>query len=234
VSAIAHLRRGAAGAAALWLAAAAPAGAGCSLALALALDVSSSVDAAEYRLQAEGVADALLEAEVQAAILAPGGEIHVAVFEWSGRRQHRLVADWTALTSPRAIADLAARVRGATRSASDFPTALGHAMGYAARLMARAPVCDRRVVDVSSDGKNNDGYAPRQAYRNFDMSDVGVNALVVGGVARPDLVDYFHAEVTRGPLAFVEIAQDYRDYARAMSRKLLREIRPPLAVGAMR
>jgi hypothetical protein len=228
-------RRGAAIALAALLAlSAAPAGAACSLALALALDVSSSVDEREYGLQAEGLATALEDAEVQEAILAQSGAVYAAVFEWSGRRQQALVADWTALDAPAAIAGLAARVRDTGRSHLEYPTALGHALGYAASLMKRAPACGRRVLDISGDGENNAGYGPEHAYNAFDFDGVTVNALVVGGAAQPELIRYFQTEVIRGPGAFTVTAYDYQDYARAMKRKLLREIRPPVAIGLVR
>jgi hypothetical protein len=206
----------------------------CRLALALALDVSSSVDAAEHRLQADGLAAALVDPEVMEAILAPGGPVAVAVYEWSGRRQQAVVAPWTVLNGPADILALAARVRGATRSHADFPTALGHALGFAARLFLSAPACDRRTIDVSGDGANNDGYEPFHAYNAFDLDDVTVNALVVGGVGRPALVRYFQTLVIKGEDSFTEIAEDYADFGRAMRRKLLREVRPPMILGEAR
>ncbi|MEE3100763.1 MAG: DUF1194 domain-containing protein, partial [Pseudomonadota bacterium] len=205
----------------------------CSLALALALDVSSSVDPGEYALQADGLASALEDPDVKEAILAPGGLVYIAVYEWSGRWQHAVVAGWTELNTPGEIDALAARIRGFGRSHADYPTALGHAIGFAARLLAEAPVCDRRVLDISGDGANNDGYEPAQAYGSFELQDVTVNALVVGGQARPQLTRYFETMVIKGPGAFVEVARDYRDYAKAMKRKLLREIRPPMAIGLL-
>lgn len=212
--------------------AAAPASA-CSLALALALDVSSSVDPEEYALQADGLASALEDPDVKEAILAPGGLVAIAIYEWSGRWQHAVVAGWTELNTPEEIDALAARIRGFGRSHADYPTALGHAIGFAAKLLGEAPACDRRVLDISGDGANNDGYEPRQAYDSFDLGDVTVNALVVGGLARPQLTRYFETMVIKGPGAFVEVANDYRDYARTMKRKLLREIRPPMAIGLL-
>ncbi|MDF2235659.1 DUF1194 domain-containing protein [Albimonas sp. CAU 1670] len=213
---------------------AAPASAACALGLALALDVSSSVDEGEYALQARGLAEALEDPDVKEALLDPGtGEVRIAVYEWSGRWQHALVADWRPMTSPQAIDELAARVRTAVRSHSDYPTALGHAIGFASRLLDDVQECERRVLDVSGDGANNDGYEPMTAYSSFPMDDVTVNALVVGGVARPQLVRYFETMVIKGVGAFAEVAEDYGDYAEAMKRKLLREIRPPLAIGAL-
>ncbi|MEM9846126.1 MAG: DUF1194 domain-containing protein, partial [Pseudomonadota bacterium] len=49
---------------------AAAAQAGCRQALALGLDVSGSVDTREYRLQTDGLAEALRDPEVQSAFLA--------------------------------------------------------------------------------------------------------------------------------------------------------------------
>lgn len=199
---------------------------GCELALVLALDVSSSVDAAEYRLQQQGVAAALLDPEVTAAILAAGG-VWLYSFEWSGRRQQVPHLGWTLLSDAAAIARAAARIAGAPRSHDDFPTALGYALGYAMIQHARAPAtCRRRVIDVSGDGITNDGFKPRHAYAAHDMTGVTVNALVIeeGGGA---VTAYFRGSVIRGPGAFLERAAGYRDYVRAMRRKLLREIALP-------
>lgn len=209
-------------------------GGGCRLALAIALDVSSSVDEAEHRLQADGLADALMQPDVTAALLAPGpgGYVAIAVYEWSGRNQQVLIADWTPMVSADAIATLADRVRRAPRSHADFPTALGYALGYGAVQLARGPDCARQTIDVAGDGKNNDGFEPKHAYRAFDFRGVTVNALVVGGPDREDLIRYFETEVLRGPDAFTETADNYADFGRAMRRKLLREIKPPLVIGA--
>ena len=70
---------------ALW---AAPAGA-CALALAFALDISVSVDRAEYGLQRDGLAAALLDPEVSQALLAQPGGVALMAYEWSGRASNR-------------------------------------------------------------------------------------------------------------------------------------------------
>ena len=49
------------------------------------------------------------------------------------------------------------------------------------------------------------------------------------GVPLDEQVAYFIANVIRGPLAFVETTDSYDDYARAMKRKLLRELAPNLS-----
>ncbi len=218
----------------LWALGLAPAGAACRQALVLALDVSGSVDAAEYRLQLDGVASALREADVRAALLAmPDAPVHLAVIEWSGSGFQRLVLPWSALDGPAAIEAAAARLAATRRVAAPQATAIGAALGRAAGLLDAGPACWRRTVDISGDGKNNDWPEPETVRAGGALAGITVNALVVapeGGIA--ELSAYFRAQVVQGPDAFVETALGYDDYARAMQRKLLREI-ATVAVGAV-
>lgn len=202
-----------------------PAGAeaACRLALLLALDVSSSVDEAEYALQRDGLAAALMSPDVQGAILQGGGGVALAVYEWSGRRQSEVIQDWVIMSSAAEIAEVSARLRTAERSYRRYPTALGFALGFGATMMEAAPDCERRVIDVSGDGITNDGFWPSMAYRHFPFEGVTVNALAVLG-ADPSVVDHYEFEVLHGPGAFIETAQGYEGYERAMIRKLYREI----------
>ena len=207
--------------------------AACRLALLLALDVSASVDQREYRLQRDGLAAALAAPEVSAAFLSNSAPVALSVFEWSGRHNQATVLDWRLIRSQQDLLRAARDVAAARRSASEFPTALGHAMAHAALSFRRAPPCFARTIDVSGDGENNDGYRPLSAYRHFSFDGAQVNALAIGGSAGlPDLVAYYRAELIRGPGAFVEVAADYADFERAMRRKLEREV-SSLAIGAV-
>ncbi|WP_296631122.1 DUF1194 domain-containing protein [Roseovarius sp.] len=220
--------------AALLLAAllAAPAQGACRLALVLALDVSSSVDEAEYALQRVGLASALDTSEIRTAILRGGaGDVALAVYEWSGRFQDKLHLDWTLLRSDGDITGAVAVLAGMQRSTSDYPTGLGSALGYGAALMARAPRCDRQVIDVSGDGINNQGFGPALAYKHFPFDGITVNGLVIEG-HDPQVTQYYQREVLYGPGAFLEVAQGFEDFERAMSRKLFREIND-LMLGAL-
>ena len=49
--------------------------------------------------------------------------------------------------------------------------------------------------------------------------------------ADPDPVAHYRTEVIAGPGAFVEIAEGFDDYPRAILRKLLREIDQPMIVS---
>ncbi len=224
---------------ALW--AAAPAGAACRQALALGLDVSGSVDAREYRLQLDGLAAALTDPEVRATLLAmPAAPVALAVYEWSGPDHQALILDWTPIDGPVALRRVAERLRGWQRAAAPETTALGQALLFGGALLARAPGCWARTLDISGDGRNNTGPRPRATRGAAVLAGVTVNALVIGAdTGNPQdrrqaeigaLVSYFRAEVLRGPGAFLETALGFEAYPRAMKRKLLRELEG-LAVG---
>ncbi|MHA3916719.1 DUF1194 domain-containing protein, partial [Halovulum sp. GXIMD14793] len=158
-----------------WLSMALPVQA-CRLALVLALDISSSVDATERALQVEGVAAALEDPEVQAALFAvPGDPVALMVFEWSGRWDQTTLVDWTVITTPSDISRLTARLRSTPRSRDNLPTALGHALIHARGQFDTAPACAQHTIDLSGDGKSNDGVRPERIYDLLDWGDITVD-----------------------------------------------------------
>ncbi len=203
---------------------AAPAEAACRLALSLGLDVSSSVDAREYRLQTAGLAAALTAPEVVAAFLAvPGQPVMLHIFEWSGWRQQMVRQDWVTIASEGDLVEVAAQLAAQARSYEQFPTALGFALMFGGQMLAKRTDCARRTLDLSGDGTNNDGISPEMARRDYPLAGVTVNGLVVGATV-VTLSRYYRQFVIQGPGAFVEEADDYEDFERAMKRKLLREL----------
>ncbi len=200
----------------------APVVAECRLALALGLDVSSSVDETEDALQRQGLAKALLAPEVQAAMFSSPEPVALTVFEWSGRYQHAILLPWTEIGTPEDVKAVASRISRSRRSFVEFPTAIGYALGYAAGMFRAAPPCLFQTLDISGDGVNNEGFSPALAYAHFPLDRVTVNGLAIGG--EDDLVAYYRREVVKGPGGFVEEAADFRDFHRAMRRKLVREL----------
>jgi hypothetical protein len=65
----------------------------CRLALLLGMDVSASVDAAEYQLQIEGLAAALIHPSVVEAALSGTGPVALSIYEWSGASSR--TSSWT-------------------------------------------------------------------------------------------------------------------------------------------
>ena len=84
-----------------------PAGAECRLALALAVDVSRSIDATDFVIQTEGLAAALADPDVQAAIFGPEGTVALAVYQWSGPSHQEMIQPWVMLDGPGAFVEVA-------------------------------------------------------------------------------------------------------------------------------
>lgn len=205
---------------------AAPALGDCRLALALAVDVSRSINGADYAIQTVGLAAALEDAEVRAAIFGPEGTVALSVYQWSGPAHQDLVQPWVLLETPEALDAAIRAIRRATRPERRQATALGEALRYGAGLLATAPPCARRVLDVAGDGRSNQGLPVAGVYESDPFEGITVNALAIGE-HELDLTRYFHDEVIRGPGAFVEVAPRQVDYPQAIRRKLLRELEGP-------
>lgn len=215
----------------------------CRQALLLALDVSGSVDAQEYLLQMGGVALALEDPQVQAALFAlPEAPVSLAIFEWSASSYQRRIIDWTRLDTPADLAAVTATLRAWRRAPAPEATGIGAALREAAGYFDRAPTCWRRTLDISGDGKNNDWPIPRDVLGQGILAGVTINALVIGQEHRrnndtraadiAELTSYFRYNILQGPDAFLEVALGFSAYAAAMSRKLLRELSVS-AVGSL-
>jgi hypothetical protein len=207
------------------LAAGPAAGKECRLALALGFDVSRSVDALDYAIQRDGILAALADQGVRQAMLGrPGaGAVALAIYEWSGRRTQNMILPWATIATEADIDAAAAVFAAHVRDPRGQSTALGHALLFGIALLEDAPDCAGRTLDVSGDGRNNEGMSPAEAYRRRDPGDLTVNALAIGG-HESDIADYFRREVIRGTGAFVETAASHLDFPPAIRRKLIREL----------
>lgn len=218
-----------------------PAAAQCRLALALGMDISASVDAREYALMMQGTAAALRSDAVRAALFSEL-PVALAAYVWAGRREQAVAVHWRLIDNEAALEEFATalarypRPRGDPVSGWAGMTAVGAAMLAGQSLLSRAPECDAQVLDIAGDGVNNDG--PEPGPLRARMGPITVNALAVAGAVGPGHVDYvpggpplaewMRLNVIHGPGAFVEPADSYDDFERAMQRKLERELSPPL------
>jgi len=209
--------------------------AACRQALALGLDVSGSVDAAEYRLQLDGLATALNSPKVQDALFSqPDAPVEVLVYEWSGPSDQTVIIPWTSIATPGDLARVTLTLRSHSRDAAAPTTAIGSAMLAGFAFLQDRPACWKRTLDLSGDGQTNTGPRPQDIGDSRTPTGVVVNGLVVGsGNLRggddrfadiKELSSYYQSYVIRGPGSFVEVALGFEDYAAAMERKLLREL----------
>ena len=194
------------------------------LALCLAVDASSSVDYDEFGLMLGGHAAALRDATVAAALTAgPQGASALALLMWSGIGAQDVAVGWTRVDGPAAAAALAEAIEAAPRLVPAGATALGEGMAAGLALLAACPAeATRLVLDVSGDGRHNQGRAPGPVRDIGVAAGVTINALAVLN-EEPDLLDHYLAEVIGGPGAFALHTPDYAAFALAIRAKLLRE-----------
>jgi hypothetical protein len=195
------------------------------LELILAVDVSGSVSEAEFDLQAKGLAGALRDPDVVAAIrdAGPAG-VAVALVQWSSPGHQVVAVDWSVISDEDSAEAMAQRIVGAGRLIMG-ETAISNALAFARDLLTTNEFAGRRrVIDVSGDGEANWGPSPDAVRDRVVAAGITINGLAVAN-EQPTLGAYYRAHVIGGAGSFVVTATDYADFARAMRIKLIQEIR---------
>jgi len=188
-------------------------------AIVFAVDVSGSVDAERYELQRAGIAQIFADSRVEPLL---NGGLAVALMEWSDG--HAVVVPWTILRS-RADARALSRRIGAAPRPPGFSTELSLALLAAADLLDACP-CNaaNRIIDVSGDGPNNGPISTSIARDEVVARAIRINGLPIVTPAEPDLAQWYERNVVGGDGAFLEVANGFEDFARAMRRKFQSEV----------
>lgn len=192
----------------------------CETALILAVDVSNSVDVAEYRLQIDGLADALSDPDIVVAMV--DGQVALSLMQWSGADQQVLSLGWARMRSSTDVAGFAARARSVPRAFVLSDTAPAEAVAFAMAQFAQVPDCTRKVIDVSGDGTPNAGSDTRRARTTAERAGVTINGIAIESLGLAITGFYRRALITRD--GFVITARGHRDYPRAIRDKILREV----------
>jgi hypothetical protein len=195
------------------------------VALVLAADASGSIDPDEYLLQKEGIAAALADARVLAAVRSGAlGRIAVAYVEWGAPAGAATMVPFMPISGPAEAAAFAHALMAAPRSLQSW-NAIGDAIDHCAALLAAAPLePTRKVIDISGDAGDMRSLRPAPLARDEAVAKgIVINALaIVEG--RTGLVASYERDVIGGPGAFVEAAPTRADFTAALRRKLIREI----------
>jgi hypothetical protein len=203
------------------------------LELALAVDVSGSIDRDEAALQRDGYVKALLDPRVLQAI-AGGKQKRIAVvyFEWASYGYQRLAVDWTAI-SGRPSAEAFVKRLAAAPTSTERWTSISGAIEFAMKRFEANPYRGaRRVIDISGDGRNNNGRDLEEARAEALALGIVINGLPIvndrptrwGTPPERDLDLYYRDSVIGGPGAFYIVADGFQSFADAIRTKLLREI----------
>lgn len=223
------------------------------VALIVAVDVSQSVDEERYRLQMEGVAQALEDPGVISAILnGAHGNILFTMIAWSD--DAKPILNWMRIASKDDAYSVAASVRRLPHTGGEFTCMARMLRSVALRVIPDIPIKAQRIVlDVSGDGIDNCSdrdalHEERDRVLSLSATINGLPIIVpgenetVGAGAyrapgfglrelsqRPDkdsttLDQWFKDHVIGGPGAFLMAAQGYADFGRALRQKFVTEI----------
>lgn len=200
---------------------------GVDTALILSVDVSGSVDEHRFRLQMEGIAQALEDAAIQRAILGGAhGAILVMLVQWADRQS--VTVPWMRVASVADARRVAAMIRNAPRRPGDFTCTAAMMHFVAAKVLPTLPVAAERIVlDVSGDGADNCNANVSTARERDALvtQEVTINGLpILEGEQKDTVEDWYRRNVMGGPAAFVLPADGYKDFGRAIRQKFLTEI----------
>ena len=200
------------------------------LELVLAVDVSSSVDEEEYQLQIRGVGAAFRHPDIIAAIESTGGNgIAVAMVQWSDNEEQALVGGWHIIKDAADAAEYARIIRRVPRVIAGGQTSIAGALTFSIDQINNNNIdSSRKVIDVSGDGRANNGVHPMKIRDIALDQNITINGLVIIN-DEPFLDGYYERGVIGGRGGFMMIAEDYKDYAAMILQKLLREIGMPVS-----
>jgi Ca-activated chloride channel homolog len=192
----------------------------CETALLLAIDVSNSVDAAEYRLQIDGLADAMADPDVAEVMVQ--GQVALAVLQWSGADRQEMSIGWARMTDQAAVDAFALAVRTTPRAFVQSDTAPAEAILIALEQFIEVADCERHIIDISGDGSANAGGDVRLARSAAQRQGVTINGVAIESLGLAVTGFFERAVITTD--GFVVTARGHRDFPRAIRIKLLREL----------
>jgi hypothetical protein len=143
-----------------------------------------------------------------------------------------LLSDWTLLDSEAAIEAFADKLAKMPITVLTR-TSISGAIRYALPLFERNPyAAERRVLDISGDGANNDGGLITVARDEALARRITINGLPIMN-GRPnkygfppdhDLDLYYEGCVIGGPRSFIVVAKSFTEFHESVRKKLLQEI----------
>jgi len=202
------------------------------LQLVMAVDVSRSIDEVEAELQRRGYIEAMANERVIEAILSGENKcIGVCYVEWAGTHYQQTVIDWMLIDSARSARAFSEKLSESPRTSQSW-TAVGAALATSAQRFQTSPFTSkRRIIDISGDGRTNDG-PPAELVRDKLVAEgfvinglpVMMNRQNYGRPQDANLDKYYEENVIGGPGSFMIAAANFDDFGRAVRSKLIREI----------
>ena len=150
------------------------------LELVLAVDVSRSMDYDEQTVQRSGYVNAFRDPELLKEIQSGDyGRIAVTYVEWSSSYYQQILVPWTVIAT-QADATAFANALAKAPINTDSRTSISSALLFAQNYFHMAPVTsDRRTIDVSGDGSNNDGVPLAPVRDQLVTNGITINGLPI-------------------------------------------------------
>ncbi len=208
-------------------------------ALIVAVDVSSSVDAQSYKLQMDGIAEALEDKTVVDTILnGPAGGILFSLVTWANHP--RTSIPWVKIDSYAKAKAVAARIRKLPQLTGQYTCVTRMFRHIIDKVIPQMPGrAYRTVVDVSGDGSENcNPHNPVSMTRDELVNQtVTVNGLPILHGSEGDTIEQWYKDnVIGGQGSFIVPAKGFEDFGRAIRQKFVFEISgtvPPKDPGRM-
>lgn len=202
------------------------------LQLVLAVDISYSMDPEEQRLQREGYIEAITSGEVMEAIKRGLiGKIAVTYLEWAGSTDQQVVIPWRIIEGPETARAFAAELQSRPYRRAFRTSISGALRASAAQFVGSGIRANRRVIDISGDGPNNNGTLVEPMRDEVLAQRITINGLPI--MLRPpdfrtmdigNLDEYYTDCVIGGPGAFMIPIKTRDEFVPATRRKLVMEI----------
>lgn len=192
--------------------------------LQLLVDISGSINSNEYDMQLQGYANAFASDRLQNAIInGTQGQIAVQLIMWSGASAQDISIDWTLVDSIESANALATDIAAIARPFAGW-TAIGSAIEYAYPLFDSNEFNGtKQIIDISGDGRNNNGVSPDSASQNAINAGVDtINGIVITQDQR--VVDQYLEQVVNGDSPFLLNASDFSEFQQAIEDKIVAEI----------
>lgn len=201
--------------------------------LVLAVDVSDSMGRNEMRQQRAGYIAAFRSPDVISAIReGRHGRVAVTYVEWARDDLKRVIVPWTVISNRKEAHAFADRLQGA-RIANMRRTSISGAIRFGIAAIRENNIeADRRVIDVSGDGPNNQGGPVTEARDAAVAEEIAVNGLPLLmqpwypglTLGAPGLDLYYQSCVIGGPNAFVVPVRSWDEFPGAVRHKLVIEL----------
>ncbi|MEO9188738.1 MAG: DUF1194 domain-containing protein [Acetobacteraceae bacterium] len=194
------------------------------VALVLAVDSSGSISSEDIALQFRGYAQAITSDVVMDTVRSGRhGRIALAFAAWSSAGQQDQLVPWMLIDGMSAARQFAATLLDAPSLTPGF-TSISGAIDFARQMLSACGyAADRRVIDVSGDGANNDGRPVTEARDEAIAAGIAINGLPIVR-QEPDIAAYYSRNVIGGEAAFITVASDISGFHTAVLEKFATEI----------